>query len=257
MTVINKYYGVVIALLIISPIAATSAHAAKVTLQLGNAHGVTFVGAIQRWDDDGNPRKTPDGKAKIDDPAVDATAVDQGNGHWLFKNLPKGKCDLVIVADGLRRFEGFQYVPVHEFDPFFRPAMGINEETEEFVRDDIKKSPQYENVVEPLYMVGDKKAVRVLIMLLRNQQTTYEDVPNAATLRHEIWQYTWNYGGWQKDKRTKVLDRVIMNRDELRKWTWLWDANLGGIEVGARPLTIKYELPKPTGERKLKGLYPY
>jgi hypothetical protein len=231
--------------------------AARVTVDLGNAQGVSLVGAIQRWDADGNHRKLPDPKAQIGAPAVDATAVNQGRGHWVFKNLPKGKYDLVILADGQRRIEGFQFVPVREFDPFFAPELGIDEETRQFVVDDIKKSPQYENVVEPLYLVGDKKAVRVLMMLLRNKPTTFDEIPNAATMRHEIWQYSWKYGGWQKEKRTKVMDRVIMNRDELRKWTWLWDPKLGGLEVDTRPISIKYQLPKPSGPQKLKGLYPY
>ena len=50
-------------------------------------------------------------------------------------------------------------------------------------------------------------------------------------MRHEIWQYNWNYGGWQKDKRTRVLDRTIMQVSELRKWHWLWEPKLGGIKV--------------------------
>ena len=241
-------------LLFLCPALAT---AAKVTVNLGNAQGVTQVGAIERWDDDGNHRKPPDPKAKIEAPAVDATARDEGAGHWVFKNLPKGKYDLVILADGRRRIEGFQYVPVREFDPFFEPNMGIDEETRDFILDDIKKSPQYENVVEPLYLVGNKKAVRVLMMLIRNKPTTYDEMPNAATIRHEIWQYSWNYGGWQKEKRTKVMDRAILNRDDLRKWTWLWDPKLGGIDVGSRPISIQYQLPKSSGGRKLKGLYPY
>lgn len=228
--------------------------AAKVTVDLGKVQGVTLVGAIQRWDEDGNHRKLPDPKAKIGEPRVDGRAVDEGRGRWVFMNLPKGTYDLVILADGLRRFEGFQFVPIREFDPFFSPTMGIDEETRDFVVDHIKKSPQYENIVEPLYLVGDKKAVRILMMLLRNKQTTYDEIPNAATLRHEIWQYSWNYGGWQKEKRTKVMDRVIMDRNELRKWTWLWDPKLGGIEVGNRPINVKYELPK-SSERRLKGLY--
>jgi hypothetical protein len=76
-------------------------------------------------------------------------------------------------------------------------------------------------------------------------------------LRHEIWQYTCNYGAWRKEKRTKVLDRVLLPRDELRLWTWLWDPQLGGIEVKNRPVTVKYEIPKPLKGSKLKGLFPY
>lgn len=233
------------------------ANAAKVTVDLGNAQGVTLVGAIQRWDQDGNHRKLPDPKATIEAPYVDASAVDEGNGRWVFKNLPKGRYDLVILADGKRCFEGFHYVPIKEFDPFFPPNAPPEDETRDFILDDIKKSEHYENIVEPLYMSGNQKAVRVLMMLIRDKPTTYEEIPNAATMRHEFWQYSWNYGGWQKEKRTKVMDRVIMNRDELRKWTWLWDAKLGGLEVGGVPVSLKYDLPKPSDAKKLKGLYPY
>jgi hypothetical protein len=233
------------------------ANAAELTVDLGNAQGITLVGAIERWDRDGNHRKPPDPKAKIDAPAVDAAAVDAGQGRWVFQNLPQGTYDLVILAKERWRFEGFQFVPVKEFDPFFAPDMKIDDETREFVLDHIKKSPQYENIVEPLYWVGDTKAVRVLMMLLRDKPTSYQDVPNAATIRHEIWQYSWKYGGWQKEKRTKVMDRIIMDRNELRKWTWVWDPKLGGIKVGDRPVRIQYQIPNPSDSRTLKGLYPY
>jgi hypothetical protein len=231
--------------------------AADLTVELGTAKDVTFVGAVQRWDKDGNHRRLPDPKAKIDAPAVDAQATDAGQGRWVFKDLPKGKYDLVILCKDRRRLEGFQYVPVKEFDPFFAGDASTDDETREFILDDIKKSPHYENKVEPLYLGGDQKAVRVLVMLVRDKPTSYEgDFPGAATIRHEIWQYNWNYGGWQKEKRTKVMDRLIMHRDELRKWTWLWDAKLGGIEMGERPIKIEYEVPAGDAKR-LKGLYPY
>ena len=99
------------------------------------------------------------------------------------------------------------------------------------------------------------KVVRVLVMLIRDKPTSY--TPGAGTMRHEIWQYTWKYGGWQKEKRTRVLDRVLLQVSELRRWTWLWDARLGGIEVKGAPLNVKYELSKPSATRELKGLYPY
>ena len=144
----------------------------------------------------------------------------------------------------------------------FRPIPAVEEETRDFIVDDINKSPHYENKVAPLYLGGDEKAVRVLVMLIRDKPTSYEnESPGAATIRHEIWQYSWNYGAWQKEKRTKVMDRILMPRDELRKWTWLWDPKLGGIEVKGRPVSVKYELPElsatPNATSKLKGLYPY
>jgi hypothetical protein len=239
-------------------LAAADARAAKVTIELGNAQGVTLVAAIARWDQDGNLKQLPDTKAKINAPAIDARAADAGDGRWVFKNLKKGTYDLLILTKDRRRFEGFQYAPVKEFDPFFPADASTDDETRELILDDVKKSPQYENKVEPLYLGGDKKAVRVLMMLIRDQPTSYEgEMPGAATMRHEIWQYSWNYGGWQKEKRTKVMDRVILAREELRKWTWLWDPKLGGLEVGSEPLRVKYDLPRPSDEKTLKGLYPY
>jgi hypothetical protein len=249
---------VVVAAILLSCLAPAGATAGRLTVKLGEAQGVTSVGAVQRWDEDGNHRRLPDPKARIDAPAVDANAVDTGGGRWLFQKLPPGKYDLVVLAKDRRRIEGFQYVPVKEFDPFFPQIAAVEPEARQFIIADMKKSPHYENRVEPLYLAGDKKAVRVLVMLIRDKPTSYEgDLPGAATIRHEVWQYSWNYGGWQKEKRTKVLDRVILHRDELRKWTWLWDPKLGGIDVGERPMTIEYGLPRPSGEKKLKGLYPY
>jgi hypothetical protein len=75
-------------------------------------------------------------------------------------------------------------------------------------------------------------------------------------MRHEVWQYDWKYGGWVKNKRTRVLDRILMQVSGLRQWTWVWDPKLGGIEVKKDPITIEYDLPQP-GDKRLKGLYPY
>jgi hypothetical protein len=249
---------VAVAAVLLPCLVPAEANAGRLTVKLGKTEGVTFVAAIQRWDEDGNHRRVPDAKAKIDAPAVDAKAVAAGGDRWVFEKLPPGKYDLVILAKDRRRVEGFQYVPVKEFDAFFPPNAAVGPEARQLIVADIKKSPHYENRVEPLYLGGDKKAVRVLVMLLRDKPTSYEgDFPGAATIRHEIWQYSWNYGGWQKEKRTKVMDRVILHRDELRKWTWLWDPKLGGIEIGDKPITIEYDLPRAMSEKKLRGLYPY
>jgi hypothetical protein len=249
-------------LIFLGGIISLPASAAELILELKNSQNATFVGAIQRWDNDGNHRNLPDPKAKIDSPSVDASADKTGNDTWVFKSLPAGKYDLVVLTKDRVRIEGFQYPPVKEFDPFLPTDSTIEEEARDFIIDDVKKSPHYENRVEPLYLVGDAKAVRVLVMLIRDKPTSYEkESPGAATIRHEIWQYSWNYGAWQKEKRTKVMDRILMPRDQLRKWTWLWDFKLGGIEIKDRTINIKYELPNlsssPDTASKLKGLYPY
>jgi hypothetical protein len=232
--------------------------AADLTIELKNGDNVTSLAAIARFDQDGNLRKLPDEKAKIDAPAFDAKAERAGSDQWVFKNLPAGKYDLVLLVKDRVRIEGFQFAPVKEFDQFVAPDAVPEDDARDFITGDIKKSQHYENRVEPLYLAGDKKTVRILVQLIRDKPTSYEsDSPGAATMRHEIWQYSWNYGGWQKEKRTKVLDRVLLHRDELRKWTWLWDSKLGGIEMKDKPVEVKYEIQKAPKDSKLKGLFPY
>ncbi len=232
--------------------------AARVTVELGDWHGVTLVGALDRWDQDGNHRRPVDQKAKIDAPAVDFKAVNMGGNRWVFDNLPPGKYDLLIMAAGRVRIEGWTYAPVLEFDPFFPADATTEQGVRKFIVDDIKKSRHYENKVVPLYLGGGKKTVRVLVMLIRDKPTSYEEhMKGASTIRHEIWQYTNRYGGWQKEKRTKVLDRILLVVGQLRRWTWLWDPELGGIEVKNRPITVNYRRPRLSGDGKLRGLYPY
>lgn len=237
---------------------ADRSEAAKVTVNVSNGQGVISVGAFNRWDRDGNARKMVNPKAKIEAPEVDAFAKKSGDGKWVFDNLPAGTYDLVILLGNKARIEGFTYPPVLEFDPFFPATATVdNEESRQSVLDDIKNQRHYENKVETLYLGGDDKAIRVLMMLIRDKTTSYEaDMRGASTMRFEIWQYDWQYGGWAKNKRTKVLHRVILPRDQLRQWHWLWEPKLGGIEVGKSPVVVEYEVPK-LSESKLKGLYPY
>lgn len=254
----TAFFRVFVLSLFLAYVPAGTAQAGKVSVDLANAPNVTMVGAISRWDTDGSPRRLVDPKAKLDAPAVDAKAVNTGSSLWEFADLPAGKYDLVILAKDRVRIEGFQYAPVKQFDPFFPADATTDDETRQTILDDIAKSKHYENRVVPLHLGGDEKAIRVLVMLIRDKPTSYEsDLPGAATIRHEMWQYTWNYGAWQKERRTRVIDRAILHRDELRKWTWLWDPKLGGIQVGSQPVTVKYALPSSLTDRTLKGLYPY
>ena len=44
---------------------STPLRAGDLIIDLGKSKGVTFVGTLLRWDEDGNPRKPIDRKAKI------------------------------------------------------------------------------------------------------------------------------------------------------------------------------------------------
>ena len=251
--------------LVMSLLAGT-AMAAPMTVNLDNAQNVILVGAVERWDADGNHRVLPDQKAKIDSPRVDAKAVradksaaDSKTSRWVFKNLPNGTYDLVIVTNDRRRVEGFFYPPVKELDPIFPANASTDDETRETIVDDIHKSPHYENIVEPLYLGGDKekKAVRVLVMLIRDKVTSYEGDsarrgPRSATKFGSTRGITER---GRKRSGPRVLDRVLLHRDELHRWTWLWEPKLGRIEVIGKPTTIRYRLPS-ADDQTPNGLRP-
>ena len=97
----------------------TRSRAGELELTLhGGARAITKVGAVRRWDRDGNPRVPVDPKAKIDAPRFDAEARSVGEDRWLFSGLADGRYDLVILAADRLRVEGFHYPPVAEFEAF-------------------------------------------------------------------------------------------------------------------------------------------
>lgn len=245
--------GLIGALTLLSP-----ARGGQLTVEIKNGGAVTFVGAVNRWDADGNHRVPVDPKAKIDAPPVTAKATRAGGGRWVFRNLPEGRYDLVILAGERVRVEGFHYPPVEEFDPVLPGTAKVPAEARDWIVKDIAKSRHYENKVTPLYLGGDEKQVRVLMQLVRDRATSYDGDfgKPVATVRHEVWQYDFRYGAWSKQKRTRVLDRILMARDDFRRWTWVWEPTLGGIEVGAAAVTVPCELPAVFDPKTARGWLP-
>ena len=146
-----------------------------------------------------------------------------------------------------------------EFDPFFTHAQQPGKAARQFIARHVAQSRLYENKVTPLYFAGDDKSVRVLVQLLRDKPTSFDAQfgEPVATLRHEVWQYTNRYGAWSKEKRTRVFDRVLMAKRELRQWTWVWEPQLGDVQVGRQRLLIEYSLPKLPTKSDTRGLLPY
>lgn len=250
--------------------------AADLTVKLtGETGGITLFGAVKRWDQDGNPLRKVDQNEKILEPFADAKANETSSGTWVFKNLPPGTYDLVIVKGAKKiRLEGWRFSPVLDFDPFLPPDAKVRKiddtgkkvedhETLEWLENDIKNSKHYENKVVPLYFgaeepkAGEKRAkfVRMLVMLIRDLETTYE--AGAATMRFEIWQYDDKYGGYVKNRKTMVMHRGILQGGELRQWNWLWDPGLGNVKMEAKDRTLEYAVPDPEKDKKLHGLRPY
>jgi hypothetical protein len=232
------------ALLVVLRLAA-NAVAGEVVVDLGDSRGVTYVGALARWDEEGKARTPVDPKAKIDRPDRAISARRGDGGRWVFRDLPPGRYDLVILA-GRVRVEGFHYPPILEFDPFLPPTAEAPAAAREAVIADAARVRHYENKVKPLFLAGNDKQVRLLVQLVRDRETSYDAEYGApvATIRHEVWQYTNRHGGWVKERATRVLDRILLPRAELRRWSWVWEPRLGGFEVTEKSITIRYRLPE-------------
>jgi hypothetical protein len=221
--------------------------AGELQLRLTQAERVTFVGAFRRWDADGNPSKPINPKASIEAPEVDAQAESESEGVWTFRELPEGRYDLVLMVKNRIRIEGLHYPPLVEFDsalPGDSPAP--SDEVRDWIREDVAAVRHYENRVTPLFMTGNQKQVRLFMQLLRDKPTSFDAEFGApvATLRHEFWQYTNRAGGWVKERKTKVVDRTLLAKDELMRWTWVWIPELGGIEISKRPVQLEFRVPK-------------
>ena len=242
------------------PRSASNLQAGELAVILQNAQGVSAVGAFNRWDQDGNPRVPVNPKAKIDAPPYTARARQEKGGRWVFADLPAGRYDLVVMVGDRVRLEGFHYPPVLEFDEFLKHGRLPDPDARETIVSDIAQSRHYENKVTPLYMSGDDKVIRVLVQLLRDKATSYDSQygQQVATLRHEVWQYTNRYGAWTKEKRTRVLDRILMGKRDLRQWAWVWIPELGGMDVPAKgATTVRYTIPKKLKAPEVRGLLPY
>ncbi len=258
---LNPIRRSILKLFALSCVLTTSARGGDLVLTLGGSDAVATAGALRRWDDDGNPRVPVDAKARIDQPRVDAKAVREQNGRWVFRGLPPGRYDLVVITSTKVRVEGFHYPPIKEFDPFW-PADAPEPEadTRAWIVGDIAKSRHYENKVSPLFLAGDEKGkeVRVFMQLARDEPTSFDGEfgARAATIRHEVWQYTNRYGGWVKDRSTRVFDRVLMAGPELAKWTWAWEPKLGGIVVADAPVAVAFTLPARFDAKTMRGWVP-
>ncbi len=234
--------------------------AGELIVDLGKSQDITLVGAIRRWDEDGASRFPVDPSAKIENPRVDGRAQPGPEGRWVFSDLADGPYDLVICTKSRIRVEGFRYPPLREFDPFLSSdARSPDDETRDEIGREIATARHYENKVAPLYWASNgEKQVRILVQLVRDRPTSFDAEFGApvATVRHEIWQYTRSYGSWTKDRRTEVLDRILLTREEFRRWTWVWDPRLGGIKVGRKPVTIAYRLPTKFDPQTVRGWFP-
>ena len=258
----KRLRGYVLVLLLV---VRSRGEAGELVVDLGPGVGEqATVGVICRFDLDGLARVEIDPKAAIDGPRLDAVGERQagGGGTWLFRDLPEARYDVVVVDRERRvRVEGFHYPPITDFDPFMVPATAgeLAPEDRDVIMREIAGARHYENKVVPLFFAANEKGdqARVLMQLVRDLPTSFDAEYGrpVATARHEVWQYSFRYGAWSKDRKTAVLDRVLLPREEFSRWSWLWAPGLGGVEVGSgKKAVVKFAFPVEISETEgLKG----
>jgi hypothetical protein len=231
--------------------------AGELLVTIEPAGRVASVGVVRRFDGDGTLLRPVDPKAQFEAPHRDAVAE---RVPAKFGDLLPGTYDLIVFLKDGTRLEGF-HIPVFDEleeaggDSFSHPPP---EEAEAEIRKQIKAGRYYENKVTPLFLRGDDEHVRVMIQLLRDEPTSLDAEFGApvATVRYELWQFTNRFGTWSRDRKSKVLYRVLESKDRLRKRRWLWTGDLGGIvitDIAPRQKVI-YRLPERLSD--LPGLQP-
>ena len=187
------------------------------------------------------------------------TATKPSLRHWIARDIVRSRhyenCVLPLtVGDDVQTAEDLDScvlstmkVTISQLDPLADVPLE-EEEMDEFDDGSDDDGSGNDGATRP-------SGIRTLVMLIRDQETSHS--ADAATIRHEVWQYTYRYGGYQKEKRTRVFDRILLPRNELRQWTWLWDPRLGGLSFHSEgdSRTIKYRLPN-LETREIPGLYP-
>jgi hypothetical protein len=231
--------------------------AGELTVTIEPADRVASVGVVCRFAEDGSLLRPIDPKATFDAPHRDTVAE---RVPATFRDLKTGTYDLIVFLKDGTRLEGFHIPLFDELDDadseiFSRPPA---EEVQTEIRKLIKSGRYYENKVTPLFFRGSEQHARVLMQLVRDEPTSFDTEFGApvATVRYELWQFTNRFGSWSRERKSKILHRVLEPKERLTKRRWLWTSALGGIRItGEAPdQKLTYRIPERLTE--LPGLNP-
>ena len=233
--------------------AAVSAGELSVTIE--PASRVASIGVVCRFAADGTLVRPVDPKAQFEAPYRDGIST---SVPATFSSLKNGTYDLIIFLKDGTRLEGFHIPPFDELDEvgdvkFSDPPP---QEVQDQIVKLIKNSKYYENKVTPLFLRGQDEHVRVLMQLLRDEATSFDAEYGApvATVRYELWQFTNRFGTWSRDRKSKVLHRVLESKDKLTKRRWLWASELGGFTITDETPQQKVIYQVPEHQEDLPGL---
>ncbi|MBS0266866.1 MAG: hypothetical protein JSS02_33375 [Planctomycetes bacterium] len=231
--------------------------AGELTVSIEPAERVASIGVVRRFGEDGQLLRPVDPKATFAAPYRDAKSE---SAPATFRDLPAGTYDVIVFLKDGTRLEGFHMPVFDELDEtgpeaFSQPS---SEEVQTEIRRLIKAGRYYENQVTPLFIRGNDEHARVLVQLVRDEPTSLDAEFGApvASVRYELWQFTNRFGTWSRDRKSKILHRVLEAKAQLHKRRWLWTNTLGGIRLTADRLVQRVTFQIPERWTDLPGLQP-
>ena len=231
--------------------------AGELTISIEPAERVASIGVVRRFGEDGKLLRAVDPKATFTAPHRDAKSE---SVPATFRELPEGTYDVIVFLKDGTRLEGFHMPVFDELDEtgtesFSQPP---SEEVQTEIRRLIKVGRYYENKVTPLFIRGNDERTRVLVQLVRDEPTSLDADFGApvATVRYELWQFTNRFGSWSRDRKSKILHRVLEAKDKFKQRRWLWTSDLGGQRITHDAPRQKLTWRIPERLNTLTGLNP-
>jgi len=169
------------------------------------------------------------------------------DGRIIFKDLAPGIYDVVLQTK-IGIIEGVNLKPYDE--------VGKLESESEFgklpgkdfkeILDRAIARVTFEESRRIFEIRGHAKRARVLVEQFMDKDTSLPSPEPQVFWRMEIWIYRYWYGGWQRDKRYEMIDRRKMARREFDAFRWVYEPDLGGIQIekSDEHKVIRYKVPQ-------------
>ncbi len=181
--------------------------------------------------------------------------VDLQGGNFALRNLPTGCYDLLVKT----REAGIEGVNIRAARGVGGPeeeAPALTKEDRDRIAERVKRVKTFEEHKRILLLAGTGSKAKVLVELMRTGKTTLPSRKPFVIWRVEVWDYFKLYGTWRRRRGLgQVIRRQRIDGDDFSRLSWLFEPELGGLELGEPDdvREIHYEIPDPLS--KLPGRY--
>lgn len=184
-------------------------------------------------------------------------SFDAKTGQFLFKGLPgDARYDLCIVTGDKRRIEGIDLdwaeARLARLAEIRRkqlaiPAPPVRTFTEADARSLVKYLADLKDFTDtrrPLYLAGQGDKAAMLVEVMRTTDF-YARKDNQVIWRMELWYFTCNAGGWEKQDNTeRVLERERVPLEQWQAITLVYEPALSVyVDPDGKSSPVRYAIP--------------